>query len=1075
MSHRVFTMVLEPVSNFDNLLEELTNDIIKKEVVLFTGAGLTQKSGGISWFGLIQFLIEKFHYSSLLLKNWENDSKKYQLIIDDIFKRNDQKEIYESIQELLKDAFIEEDMINLMKFPWFTVFTTNYDSATENGLKKEQKKRRVIPVFRGDEYFLPGKNRELCVVYLMGSREVSFNSPGSMIFTTGQRSREDKYRSKIYDQLGSHAANLSFLFIGYSFDDDIFLETIKRVREQTGKRTKKFYAVFKNEPDEEKRYLLEGEGIEIVVCDLTKFTEILYHKYELLDPENYSKIRLLIGSKPIQIDPSRISDFLDNFKPVDINLLLDPVTAPQFFKGKTESFYPFKEGWHFKRQESEELKKSILQSTKESPCNIICVTGHLGTGRTFIIKSAIYDLITQYNSIAIQIQKYAINPFPDIHQILDFFHEVTKQATEQKSPKPERLIFWAEHTPEQNVILKFKNIAELLPFPIHFIFEEVANEKYIEDLAEKFNLFRIELSDNITKGIETDLIKYISETSTLHKFPEKSDELISRIVGQERQFLPIMYRTIDPTKESIDEIIKKDFFTIQTNEQLRDLIIYCSIASCVDQEVPITILVKVARQKFDDPDISYKDIYELCDKKGYHFINIIPDSETGYLFSLYHPIIAQKIVDLVNRKNIDQYLYEIVDSCDISLYTDARFIGNLLITNGVKIVNKAGHYYKIASTTDGLLNAFQKLYNRQPARPIIHHYARLIHLLFPYNENVIEILEKALPEPEEKYQMDEPKEYIYNSLAKIRWELYKDILVKKMRNDPEICEIFSLIEAAKQQSETIHPYSLHGRILMDLFENESNLEERMKLLTEALDVYDVAESILKSDDFRGYIKLQELGERLFNATNSIDPHLSLQIADDFAFNGDGTGFYYLSQISYKAGKIPDALQFIKKAMDCDHFPDSTIILKMKILIEFDDPPYKTELLGLADMNISEKNETWESCLFKGAIYTINSAPTGAQRFLRLAWRKAPNDKRTKIMVQIKEKGKPKLFTGKILHGITDKEGYIYNHNIDGLPSEIFFDPRSERNEKGLRSGFTVNFTIGFNSLGIVAVDLKTIN
>ena len=77
------------------------------------------------------------------------------------------------------------------------------------------------------------------------------------------------------------------------------------------------------------------------------------------------------------------------------------------------------------------------------------------------------------------------------------------------------------------------------------------------------------------------------------------------------------------------------------------------------------------------------------------------------------------------------------------------------------------------------------------------------------------------------------------------------------------------------------------------------------------------------------------------------------------------------------------------------------------------------------------------------------------------------------MIQIKESGKPRIFTGKILQGITDKEGYIYSHNIEGFPSEIFFDPRSERNEKHLRAGLTVNFTIGFNSLGIVAVDLKT--
>ena len=41
-------MAPEQAHNSNGSLEELVNDIIKKECVLFTGSGLTQKSGGIS-------------------------------------------------------------------------------------------------------------------------------------------------------------------------------------------------------------------------------------------------------------------------------------------------------------------------------------------------------------------------------------------------------------------------------------------------------------------------------------------------------------------------------------------------------------------------------------------------------------------------------------------------------------------------------------------------------------------------------------------------------------------------------------------------------------------------------------------------------------------------------------------------------------------------------------------------------------------------------------------------------------------------------------------------------------------
>ena len=1063
--------------NQDSILEELANKILKKECALFTGAGLTQSSGGTSWTGLIEHIIEKFNYDSILLEDWKENPREYQSIIDDIFEtKKEKKEIYNEISERLKDVTISEEIKDLLLLPWFTIFTTNYDTAIEDALIENQGDRRIIPIFTGDEYALPGKQKDLYIVKLMGSRDIPYNSPGSMILTTGQKGNEEKSRSKIYDELGEHAANLSFLFVGYSFEDQIFIETIKRVKDKIGKTTNKFFVLFRNEPDKKKKHILEGLGAIIIQCDLTEFSKNLVRKYNLLDSDNYSKLRLLLGEKVFQIEKSEIYDFLDNYKPVDFNLISDSVSAYSFFRGKTESFYPYREKWHFKRKEVDELTKCILHTKETDLCNIICISGDLGSGRTTLIKSTIYELITSHNSIAIKIKEYAVNPFPNKDDIENFIKVVIEKSQIQNIPKPERIIFWAEYTPNPSVVLNYKSIADNLDFPIFFVFEEVTNEQYIENLAKNFNLVRIELSNIIDGEDAKELINYIYTTVKDRKFPEISIENISKIVYQEKHFLPIMYRTLNPTKDSIDEIIEQEFYELQKIDKYRDLILYCCIPSCVNLDMPISVIVKTIRTKFDDPDISYDNILDYGNN-CYQFINIFPDDQTGYLFSIYHPIIAQKLIAVYGKRKIDQYLSDIIDVIDISHLTDARFISDLLITKGVNKVRSSSHFnqdaYTIASTNEGLLEAFKKLIEKQPARPIIHHYARLIHRLDPKDRSVINILKSAFPEPREKYQMNEPIEYIYTTLANFKWDLNKDTITKKKRSDKEIREIFTLLDNAKMQIDSIHPYNLQGRFLMDLWDNETDPKEKILLLNEAREVYDNGFSLLSPDDYLGYFRLNLLYQRIFDAINWTDPALAKQIADEWALDGDGSGYYFLARIAYDKGDRKEALKYLDEAMECDDCPPSTIVLKIKICINSDNPPYYSKLLALADTSIPEESETWESALYKGAIYSINGIQPAAHRFFRMAWRKGPRDKRTKISITIRENGDNKQFKGKISPGISEFEGNIYSHNVENLDQEIFFDPRSAKNEKELRAGMSVTFTLGYNSFGPVAIDVRS--
>jgi len=107
------------------IIDDLVNTIIKGDCVLFAGAGITQNSGGLSWAELIEYLISKFNYSSPLLEN-RDDPTNNMLIMDDLFLKYDPRIIYGAVSAKLVNAEVPNDLSNLTKLPWFTVFTTNW-------------------------------------------------------------------------------------------------------------------------------------------------------------------------------------------------------------------------------------------------------------------------------------------------------------------------------------------------------------------------------------------------------------------------------------------------------------------------------------------------------------------------------------------------------------------------------------------------------------------------------------------------------------------------------------------------------------------------------------------------------------------------------------------------------------------------------------------------------------------------------------------------------------------------------------------------------------------------------------
>lgn len=1038
-------------------ISDLAASIATRKCALFAGAGLTAESGGTTWTKLIKFLKEKFGYSSPLTDYFQ--------IIGDMYRKFGAETVYEAVKNRLKDARIDEPISKLTSLPWFTVFTTNYDLALGKSLSKNQS-LDICAIVTGQEFALTGLQSEMLCVKLMGSLDIPCGQPGSMVLTPGDLATAREERVKIFDILTTHAANLSFLFIGYSFDDGLFLEILEKLMKNIGTPKNTYYAVFKEMPDEEKSYLLKQYGVEVIVADLEAFAEKLSKEVALRNPADFTLKRVPIGSDIVPIDSTKVANFLSLYNPVFFEDLENDVSAYTFFKGKTDSFKPFGLNWHFQRKEIEEVVKEALKkrSSNEQPC-IVTVEGNPGTGRTFIILAAIYELIKKYRAIAIKIPSYAISPIPSSDDLADFLKEIEESAKKRGIKNPERIVFWAEFSLDDTVISQFKKLSSDCKYPTSLIFEDLGSPQPAEDIFQREESTLINADVDLSEKTKESLADYILNITRTHKFPEIDEEETYSIINEEKRFLPIMYRTLDPARRSINRIVQEEFNGI-SDPDVQRCISLCSLATSVDLEMPVTVLRKALSQLIGK-QLSYPETFEISTDKAKAFIKESIDPRTNPLVSIYHSLIAQHIVKLVGMSKMDAYLLNIAKTVNIKSRIEAELISNLLITKGVNCVPGSFRPF----TDDGLEKALLELKDRQPARPIIHHLARLYANKDTSDKEIIPLLEEALAEPKELYVLEERKENVMTTLAKIKWDQNKEQLLSQPREDPEIQEIIDLlIKAREDPAPNIHAYDVHVRILKELWQSKDE-EKKMVLVNEAVEVIN---ECLDScgDDPDATERMRGL---LIESLSEIDPEMAGTTAKELLDDKkDGTGYYTLARIEYhKNSNLTRASIFLDKAMSGENYPPGAIALKIDIILQDRYPNYDY-LMKLADLLSSDIRfkDNWKSAYHKAVVYAINGRYDDAVKYFKISHRMAPRTLQRKVQIFWMEEVHRKVHKGKIGMILTEREGRIYSHNIEGWEDNIFFDPRRQDKIKMMRSGLFVNFELGFSPRGPIAFDVR---
>lgn len=1046
-----------------DILNKLSASVAAHKCVLFAGSGLTAGSGGCTWSGLTEYLKKSFRYSSPLTDNFE--------IMADIARIHGHENLYEAVRKRLSSAEISEKISNLIALPWYTTFTTNYDLALEKSLKEKQT-LTVRTVVSGREFALSGLSDEILCVKLMGSLHIPYGQKGSMVLTPNDLTVAREERPQIFNTLASHAANLSFLFIGYSFDDKLFLEILAKLNTEIGTPKHSYYALFREEPSEEKRYLLETNNVEIIVKDLECFAECFSEKVKLLNPKDFSLTRLSIGLDVVPIDIRKTGKFLSLYSPVLFDDLERDINPYDFLRGNVSSFKPFSLKWNFQRPESKTVFDILLKETKKSDrSKIVSIKGNPGSGRTFIILSVVLDLIIKSRAIAIKIGSNSYNQIPDARQLYDFCVEVEKACQIAGVEIPERVVFWAEFLPDLNVIAKFEELSSNFNrYPMHFIYEEPKDFGFREEPFTG-DVISVDIDTKMSENQKEELKNYLLNTTRKHKFQERTAYDFSKILSGEETFLAIMYRALDPTQRSIQRIIQEEFNNIIESE-VRQCVVFCSLSSSMSVNMPVAVLRKALGIKIIGRHYDYPEIFEI-EKKARAFIIEFEDIRTNPYVSVYHSLIARYLVDMIS-KDMDECLKTIAENVDITVPVEAEFVRNLLIEKGLK-----GDYSNFHSfSDDGLEAAFLEIKSRQPARPIIHHLARLYSKKCLNDKRVIPLLKEALAKPNESYVLEERVQNVLTTLANAKWEQNKEELFKLKKEDHGIQEIFDLLSQAREEGGfNAHSYFIQVKILRDLSKNKE-LDEKVDYINYAIDLVNEALSLCRGSPFFDCNKLESLH---FDLLDEIDPRDAKIAAEELLVTkGDGSGYYTLARIEFDRRKnIEQSSFYLDKAMEGEICPPTAIALKIEILLKDKFPNYK-DLLSLVKRLSSDGTfkDTWISAYNKAVVYSINSMEEEAIKYFKISNRKANRNYRDNFHQQfvqlfVMEGGHRKTYSGIIGTTFNKSEGFIHAHDFLGARSAgIYFIPSAQKYYDRLRSGLHVYFELGFSRRGPIAFDVR---
>jgi hypothetical protein len=725
-------------------LFQVFNEIYEKKIILFLGAGasITDEKKYLS-----NELIEYYRAEKNISYNPKNNIVDF---VDKVFsiKEYDRKDFdLKTVSYLKTLKFCNQHKI-IIDTPWISIITSNVDLMLENTIEhygKEKEFEFIKNIFE----FRKTSNSAIKqkIVKLHGC--ISDHSKYPLLFSTKDFLNNDKFYNSIFENLKQQSPDVKILFVGYSFSDEFGRLLMNKFDEKFDERGYYLLDPFIDE-DEFNLSYYSSKNIKII----KSYSNIFFEKYStwLLTKATKHKKAIIFNNLGKNINSHlqlKLNPFL---KPINHSYENKFISQKNYYLGEEPNYNVIRNNFDIIKQKKiiEITKKvdDIFSTNNRVLYPLVYFKGSFGTGKTTFSYRFINHYIEK-NTDCIALEIFDLMRF-DEKSMADFIDNLENVN---------KIIFYSSNT---ELDLNFKKIREIQGRLSSYqfqnkqiIFIQSIRENILETYKVKLNItkeiyeFNVDdiLSDNellkfIEKLHEQDLVKYRSEKEKSELFTE----IKLKFQNNPDQFL-ILLDYLEKGKH-VNSIINtyKGF----SNENTKLAFLYTSILYQYSIKMPVSLLKEIININWDR---FIEDVIKIDGKGIFIQENFQPENflETDLYFKIKHPIIAQRFIEkLIKKNDLKKKIKNICESLpsnESSVYVFINLIKSLI---NYKVFDDSVIFYfydiaykKLQNFQYFILNYSRNLEYRgdenslKKALDIIEEYVELNEDVFCRNSNFI--------------------------------------------------------------------------------------------------------------------------------------------------------------------------------------------------------------------------------------------------------------------------------------------------------------------------------------------------
>lgn len=1068
-------------------LAEILEKMKRGNVVLLLGAGASLSAGGPDTSSLSMMIKQQF---PKVQQNLENLLDVCQDVIDT--PPYDRQQLEDFVVGKLNSLKPSQSHLEIAKYDWAAIFTTNYDNLIELAYQMGgQDRLKPCYTIRKSDFSVNIADRsKVYLLKVMGCITQIGQKDGCPILARSDYNsvltRRTKYLSYLFDFL----KNGTIVFIGYSGKDRLVFEIFDELaRKISLDRLPYSYILVPKELSEKEKFLYTNRKMIHVPCTFEGFMTYLKESFEASSTPRslIPHMRMSIVGQILEFEHLTPRGSQEYFSLLDEDITSqDPGEMDEFFRGINDSFGAFSLNWDFRREvysgeeygkpERNCVKEHVfkeLEKTSPDDNKVVAIVGPGGVGKSIMLKRLAYDVYKSGKAPVVVIDR---NRFAFDFKLLDsVLRRISKRYGEvTKTEGILKALILIDDSPSQVFDpVKLKNYLASRSRQALIVITGRENEfgpgyDNILSKLEKRDIFRV---DENLSPIEKERINDHRRNLGYLTLLQSWDLVVNK--KEEFSFFATMYSLVHPSRKPFNEIMKDQYLKLKglAKEIFEYICCFHQFNLPINEELLVRSL-----------GCSYEKFFETIENELKGLVYYSEDPSGTRLYTTHHRIIAGRTVefffgDAQAQKNM---FARILSEIHFSSIKERELVSRLM-------TSFLGPHGKGSNLTiPQKRELFEQIFEQDPPRAVVHHWG-LLELEDSNFEKAETLLKKALALPRrfEESLRGESDQNILTSLG----TLYSRIGIVAFENKDlnKADENFSraqrcFINARLGGFPNQHAYHAHAFMFYRKGERALDANVKMDSFSEALKILELGRDNLNEEDLEPIIELQTLVYDYLGRSSKV-----LENIRTFAEKYKNPRGYYLygNWLRHKAYQtegserleiFQDALHVLDEGLT--HFPDEEALLMLrakllKPLVKQTD--FYTALLDWyrCVLKKSTTPSVWLLSELAISAFEMEFYDDSKKYFLQLDELTSGHRLKFKLRRFIRdESGKKKLFEGKIISIRGPKEGEIVVESLANLRYPVRFRPY--RCYFTPSSGDFVMFNIAFDYISPMAVNIQKV-